>query len=120
VWAPVIAPGSRRMRFAPLRRCTCLRRGALGLPQPVPARPLRGARGLDLVILPLLGFDARGGRLGNGGGYYDRALAGPRAGRRPLRLGHAYAAQELPKVPAETWDLRLDAVLTERGIRRFR
>ena len=73
-----------------------------------------------VVLLPLLGFDAAGRRLGNGGGYYDRALAGVRPGGRPLLLGYAYAAQELTEVPAEPWDVRLDAVVTERGLRRLR
>jgi 5-formyltetrahydrofolate cyclo-ligase len=118
LWAPVIRAGGP-MRFAPLRAHSCLRRGDLGLPQVARTRPLRGSRGLDLVLLPLLGFDAQGRRLGNGGGYYDRALAAPRSGRRPLRVGHAYAAQEVPEVPAEPWDVRLDAVVTERGLRRF-
>jgi len=119
LWAPVTGAGGR-MRFAPLRAHSCVRRGSLGLPQVAGARPLRGSRGLDLVLLPLLGFDARGRRLGNGGGYYDRALAVPRSGRRPLLVGHAYAAQEVAEVPAERWDVRLDAVVTERGLRRFR
>ena len=119
LWAPVTGAGGR-MRFAPLHARSCLRRGGLGLPQVARARPLRGGRELDLVLLPLLGFDARGRRLGNGGGYYDRTLAAPRRGRRPLLVGHAYAAQEVAEVPAEPWDVRLDAVVTERGLRRFR
>ncbi len=71
------------------------------------------------MVLPVLGFDAQGRRLGNGGGYYDRALAAPRAARRPLLLGYAYAVQEVPEIPAEPWDVKLDAVVTERGLRRF-
>jgi 5-formyltetrahydrofolate cyclo-ligase len=117
LWVPVTGAGGR-MRFARLRRGSRLRTDALGLPRPVRGRPLRTARSLDLVLLPLLAFDARGRRLGNGGGYYDRALAG--AAARPLRLGYAYAAQEVPAVPAEPWDVKLDAVVTERGLRHFR
>ncbi|HWY24635.1 MAG TPA: 5-formyltetrahydrofolate cyclo-ligase [Nevskia sp.] len=118
LWAPVTGAG-QRMRFAPLRTHSCLRRGALGLPQVTHTRPLRSARSLDLILLPLLGFDARGRRLGNGGGYYDRALAAVRNVRRPLLVGYAYAAQEIAAVPAEPWDVRLDAAVTERGRRRF-
>ena len=118
-WVPVTFGGGG-MRFAPLRPHTKLRRGALGLPRPARARPLLPARALDLIVLPLLGFDPCGRRLGNGGGYYDRALAGSRPGRRPLLIGYAYAAQETPEVPAEPWDIRLDAVVTERGLRKFR
>jgi 5-formyltetrahydrofolate cyclo-ligase len=118
LWAPVTGAG-QGMRFAPLRAHSCLRRGALGLPQVARTRPLRTARSLDLILLPLLGFDARGRRLGNGGGYYDRALAATRNVRRPLLVGYAYAAQEIAAVPAEPWDVRLDAAVTERGRRRF-
>lgn len=117
LWAPVTGSDAR-MRFAPLHAHTSLRRGALGLPQVARARPLRTARGLDLILVPLLGFDAQGRRLGNGGGYYDRALAGMR-GRSKL-VGHAFAAQEVAEVPGEPWDVRLGAVVTERGLRRFR
>lgn len=118
VWAPVTGPAAT-MRFAPLRQGGKLRRGPLGLHQPARPRPRREARCMDLILLPLLGFDALGHRLGNGGGYYDRALAAPRAGRRPLLVGYAYAAQETAALPAEPWDIRLDAVVTERGLRRF-
>lgn len=118
LWAPVTG-GSSTIRFVPLRRGGKLRRGPLGLLQPACARPRRGAQRIDLILLPLLGFDAQGHRLGNGGGYYDRALAAPRTGRRPLLVGYAYAAQEAETVPAEAWDVRLDAVVTECGLRRF-
>ncbi len=118
LWAPVTGRSSS-MRFVPLRRGSKLRRGPLGLLQPARARRRHSAQRIDLILLPLLGFDAQGHRLGNGGGYYDRALAAPRAGRRPLLVGYAYAAQEVATVPAEAWDVRLDAVVTERGVRRF-
>lgn len=71
----------------------------------------------DLVLMPLLGFDARGTRLGYGGGYYDRTLAG--LGKKPLLVGLAFAAQELPDIPREAHDMPLDAVVTEAGVRFF-
>src|SRR4029077_19662879 len=67
----------------------------------------------DFLLVPLLGFDRRGYRVGYGAGYYDRTLAGL-PGR--FRLGVAYAAQELDEVPAGPSDERLDAVATERGV----
>ncbi len=118
VYAPMTLR-EHRMRFVRLRRHTVLRRSSLGLPQPAAARASRPLRRLDTVLLPLLAFDARGARLGNGGGYYDRALAGPRIGKRPWRVGYAYAAQEVGNCPCEEFDARLDAVVTERGLRRF-
>jgi len=72
----------------------------------------------ELVITPLLAFDRRGGRLGQGGGHYDRTLAELRAAGPVFVLGLAYAGQELAAVPAEAHDQRLDAILTEKGYMR--
>ncbi|MES2885502.1 MAG: 5-formyltetrahydrofolate cyclo-ligase [Pseudomonadota bacterium] len=88
----------------------------LGMLQPRCGAALR-ASAMDVVILPLLGFDARGTRLGQGGGHYDRALS--KAAFRPYRLGLAYAVQQINTLPREPWDVPLHAVLTERGLRRF-
>ncbi|MBE7733232.1 5-formyltetrahydrofolate cyclo-ligase [Devosia faecipullorum] len=71
----------------------------------------------DLVLMPLLGFDAAGTRLGYGGGYYDRTLAS--IGKKPLLVGLAFACQELPHIPREPHDVPLDAVITEQGVRFF-
>jgi 5-formyltetrahydrofolate cyclo-ligase len=71
----------------------------------------------DIVIMPLLGFDAQGTRLGYGGGYYDRTLAGMR--KRPKLVGLAFAAQELESIPREDHDVPLDAIVTEAGVRHF-
>jgi 5-formyltetrahydrofolate cyclo-ligase len=70
-----------------------------------------------VVIMPLLGFDAVGTRLGYGGGYYDRTLA---ALGSPVRLiGFAFAVQELPTVPRAAHDRPLDSIVTECGVRHF-
>lgn len=73
----------------------------------------------EVLIVPLVGFDARGFRLGYGGGFYDRTLEGLRAKRPTLAVGFAFAAQELPQVPTDAYDQRLDAVITEQGVRSF-
>lgn len=117
VYAPVAREGLP-LRFVPLRVTTPLIRGRLGLPQPVTTRGRRPLRRLDAVVLPLLGFDVAGGRLGNGGGYYDRTLARRGAQRRPRLIGYAYTAQQVDALPREPWDVALDAVVTERGIIR--
>lgn len=69
----------------------------------------------DLVICPLLAFDRSGGRLGQGGGFYDRTLANLRAAKPVFVLGLAYAGQEVEELPTEAHDQRLDAILTETG-----
>lgn len=70
---------------------------------------------LQLVLMPLLGFDRRGGRLGMGGGYYDRSFAFRHDRPAPPRLvGVGYACQEIPALDVQEWDVGLDAVVTER------
>jgi 5-formyltetrahydrofolate cyclo-ligase len=87
-----------------------------GCPAPL---DLAGEVTCDLIIVPLLAFDASGGRLGQGGGYYDRTLEALRAtdGAAPAAVGLAYAAQELDNLPMDAHDQRLDGVLTEAGYR---
>ena len=70
----------------------------------------------DVVLVPLLAFDAEGHRLGYGGGYYDRTFESLPAARR---IGIAYAGQEMANVPREPHDHRLDMIVTENGVRRF-
>jgi 5-formyltetrahydrofolate cyclo-ligase len=73
----------------------------------------------SVLIVPLLAFDARGYRLGYGGGFYDRTLEGLRARGPVLAVGFAFAAQEVAEVPTDATDQRLDAVVTERGVTVF-
>lgn len=73
----------------------------------------------EVLIVPLVGWDRRGYRLGYGGGFYDRTLEGLRAKRPTLAIGFAFDAQELPEVPIEPTDQRLDIIVTESGVLRF-
>ncbi len=72
----------------------------------------------ELLVVPMLAFDARAYRLGYGGGFYDRTLAALRAEREVVALGFAYAGQEVPRVPHGPRDQHLDAVVTEAGVVR--
>ena len=74
----------------------------------------------EILIVPLVAFDARGGRLGYGGGFYDRTLERLRARRATLAIGFAFDAQEAANLPLEATDQPLDMIVTESGIREFR
>ncbi len=116
LYLPLLRPGGR-LAFVRWRRGGVLRRNRFGIAEPVGAR-LIPAR-LDLVLLPLVAFDRRGGRLGMGGGFYDRSFAwmakAGRSRRKPLLIGLAHAFQQLGELPREPWDVPLAAVATERG-----
>lgn len=71
----------------------------------------------DVILMPLLGFDKQGTRLGYGGGYYDRTLMG--LNKRPKLIGFAFAVQQFEYIPREAHDVPLDAVVTEKGITHF-
>jgi len=91
-----------------------------GIAEPEAAATI-GARWLDVVFLPLVGFDRRGVRLGTGGGYYDRAFAFRRwrsAWHAPRLVGLAYGLQQLEHITAAAHDVLMDAVVTEEGIIR--
>jgi 5-formyltetrahydrofolate cyclo-ligase len=74
----------------------------------------------DILLVPLLAFDRTGGRIGYGGGYYDRTIAALRAKKRVIAVGIAFAAQEVAQVPVGAGDARLDLVLTELEVIDFR
>ena len=120
VYLPIIRPGNILV-FTPWKPKGALRRNRLRILEPVNGH-IRAPRRLDVVFLPLTGFDARGNRLGMGGSFYDRSFAFRlRQGRRcpPKLIGLAYECQRVEHLPAAPWDVPLDAVLTENGIHRF-
>jgi len=106
---------SRGMRFVELGGV--LRENRLGIGEPEGGAALP-ARWLDLVFLPLVGFDARGVRLGTGGGFYDRAFAFRQlrsVWQRPRLVGFGYAFQQVERLTAAPHDVALDAVVTDEG-----
>ena len=81
------------------------------------------ALALDVLFMPLLGFDLRGFRMGMGGGYYDVSLSYQRRlkrWRRPKLIGIAFEAQKMDALPNDPWDVPLDCVITEKKVYRFR
>ena len=123
VFLPVVNRQQHRLHFVRYRKNDPLVEGAFGIrepllsashkacdermPQPLP---------FDILFLPLVAFDARGGRLGYGGGYYDRLLSRPATARRqrPLLIGLAYHFQKVPALPHAAHDIPLDWVVTDR------
>ena len=106
----------RRMRFVELTGPQ--RRNRLGIHEPEGSHTI-AAKWLDVVFLPLVGFDAYGVRLGMGGGYYDRAFAFRRwrtVWHAPRLIGLAYSFQQVERLTAAAHDVRLDAVITEERI----
>ena len=87
--------------------------GSFGIPEPLGHWPRAVP---DVLLVPLLAFDAKGHRMGYGGGFYDRTLATMKI----HAIGIAYAGQETDSIPHEAHDRTLAMVLTEQGIRRFR
>ncbi len=94
-----------------------LKPGQWGIREPMPEAPEVAP---DILIVPLAAFDRAGHRIGYGAGYYDMTINALRAKKKVVAIGIAFAAQEIPKVPATERDARLDLVLTEREVIDFR
>ena len=92
-------------------------RGQWGIREPKPEAPEVAP---DILIVPLACFDRAGHRIGFGAGYYDMTIHALRAKKPITAIGIAFAAQEIPRVPATERDARLDLVLTEREVIDFR
>ena len=116
-YLPVLNPvGTPRLRFKRWRSGEVLRPNFYGIAEPRSGRYCP-PRALSLVLLPLVGFDASGNRIGMGKGYYDRTFAFRRhtVSRRPVMVGLAHECQRVDKLQAETWDLPLDAVVSDQA-----
>ncbi len=112
VCLPVIEGGGMPLRFREWRP------GVGMVPGPFGAAVPEGGAWLvpEVLIVPLLAFDRRGGRLGYGGGFYDRTIAGLRRAGPVTAIGFAYAAQEAEALPLEPTDETLDLIVTEREV----
>ncbi len=121
VFVPVISDRRHcRLRFYPLSGATVP--GEFGISVPRLRLTPIAPQWLNLIVIPLVGVDAKGRRLGMGGGYYDRALAFRRRRRcwkGPHLVGLAFECQRTDVKFADAWDLRLDALATESGMEHF-
>ena len=108
--------GQGAMSFRAWRPGEPLDDGPFGIAQPAAAAMAADVGMFDAILLPLLGFDRHGTRLGSGAGYYDRALAPiAAAAPRPRIVGIAFAVQRFDALPRDAWDIPLDAIVTEDG-----
>ncbi|MFQ6547804.1 5-formyltetrahydrofolate cyclo-ligase [Aestuariibius sp. 2305UL40-4] len=112
VGVPVVVETAHPLTFWHWTLETPLVQGAYGIPQPEADAPMVP----EILIVPLVAFDQTGRRLGYGGGFYDRTLAALRGHRAILAIGFAYGAQELPELPEEPTDARLDLIVTDREV----
>jgi 5-formyltetrahydrofolate cyclo-ligase len=121
VFVPVIVDRRHnRIRFYPLDRKT--RRGEFGIAIPRELAHPMPPRWLDLIVVPLVGVDAAGRRLGMGGGFYDRALEFRRRRRHwpgPHLVGFAFDCQRTESRFADAWDVSLDSLATESGLQHY-
>jgi 5-formyltetrahydrofolate cyclo-ligase len=121
-YLPLLSPDkSEGLIFASIAQNTQYKNNEFLIPEPIAKpRDFIDAKSLDLVIMPLLGFDLKGSRLGMGGGYYDRCFAFKKTmSKKPALLGFAYDFQQLDLINAESWDIGLDAIVTESRFIKF-
>lgn len=118
-YLPIVAgwPGDR-MQFQRVDGQQRWARNKFGITEPIAERRRQApAWRLDLVLLPLVGFDPHGNRLGMGGGFYDRTLAYRRRRQHwkaPVLLGVAHYCQKVPRLPIASWDVPLDGIASDR------
>lgn len=119
-YLPVLSDWPRtKMVFQRVERSEKLCANRFGIPEPrIDRSRQRTLWALDLVLLPLVGFDAEGGRLGMGGGFYDRSLA--YRNRRtiwqaPVLLGLAHECQKVERLAQASWDIPLQGTVTDKG-----
>lgn len=115
VGVPVIEAKGAPLGFRRWRPGCAMEPGPFGAAVPVAGEVLLP----EVLIVPLVAFDRTGGRLGYGGGFYDRTLEALRARGQVFAVGFAYAAQEAESLPLEPTDQPLDAIVTEAEVLRF-
>lgn len=113
---PVVqdAPGRSSMSFCRWSTSQALRPNRFGIAEPVGFEEITAPQ-IDLMLLPLVGWDRHGSRLGMGASYYDRVLQPFAQAPRPVRMGVGYTVQETGQIPTEPWDIPLQIMLTENG-----
>lgn len=119
-YLPVIEHSSKELQFYQYQQDSELAANKYGIAEPIPEPGNHILpQQLDLVLLPIVAFDIQGHRLGTGGGYYDRTFKFLNIASRPLKprlIGLGYEFQKVDALPAQAWDVTLDAIITEQHI----
>ncbi|MGD0534155.1 MAG: 5-formyltetrahydrofolate cyclo-ligase [Methanoregula sp.] len=113
VVVPIIVKEDVSLRLSYLRDFSALVPSTFGVPEPIGSEIPAAAEDIGTIILPMLGFDRTGGRIGYGAGYYDRFLSKHGNLRK---IGIAFACQEFENLPVDENDIRMDYIITEDGI----
>ncbi|TCS43742.1 5-formyltetrahydrofolate cyclo-ligase [Reinekea marinisedimentorum] len=114
LYMPVIHSFKPTLWFARYSPGSAMYSNRFGIPEPLHGEPIAPWQ-LNLVLLPLVGFDTAGGRLGMGGGFYDRTFAHQRRWpKKPKLFGVAHECQKVESIPVEAWDIPLAGVFTDK------
>jgi 5-formyltetrahydrofolate cyclo-ligase len=113
VIVPIIVKEDISLRLSYLRDFSALVPSTFGVPEPIGSEIPAAADDIGTIILPMLGFDRNGGRMGYGAGYYDRFLS---KNRNLRKIGIAFGCQEIDNLPVDENDIPMDYIITEDGI----
>jgi 5-formyltetrahydrofolate cyclo-ligase len=113
VIVPIIVKEDVSLRLSYLKDPSVLVLSTFGVPEPIGSEIPAKAGDVDTIILPMLGYDRTGGRLGYGAGYYDRFLA---RNPRIRRIGIAFSCQEAEEIPCDENDIHMNLIITEEGM----
>lgn len=110
-----------RLWFMPYNNQSKTEKNRFGIPEvDLPIQFAIRPSQLNIILLPLVAFDDSGNRLGMGGGFYDASLAHlSDVKQRPLCLGLAYEGQKVDVIPSDSWDFKIDGVITEKRVYWF-
>jgi len=110
IYLPRIAPKKSLILCHVRSLSRDLKKGAYNIREPRVSCEERPAYRMDLIVVPGVAFDRKGGRLGRGGGYYDRLL---KKARKVIKVGLCFREQIVKKVPMRTHDVRVDKIITD-------